>query len=348
MSCNPGMPKRAVVCRSTSRISAAVSAFMIDLLLVTKLQHPPAADIHHLSSDVFSFLGSEERHRRGHIFHRGRAAEGKPRVPHAACLAQCQLILVNAGRVHHINRNPVFGFFQRKGTRQRHHRRLGRRIRGNFRLPESSLRSYRAQINNSSPAPLAHVRQHRPAYIKTRKQIGRKNPMPVFQRTFRHRAPAKIPHVINDDVQPPKTLPHCLHQLSRTRRIGNIRLHRHAFHAHRLDLSQGLLRRRLIRTISDSHSRPILPQPRRDSPPDPAASSGYQRHSIAKRHSSPSPTNFRKLASIAHVPEFSAPNVPFPRPLHPYRWDGRRSQSSYAPRLKNLANYTDRGTMTTT
>src|SRR3984893_3551115 len=86
MSCNPGMPKRAVVCRSTSRISAAVSAFMIDLLLVAKLQHPPAADVHHLSCDVFSFFGSKERHRRGHVFHRGRAAYRKPRVPHAACL----------------------------------------------------------------------------------------------------------------------------------------------------------------------------------------------------------------------------------------------------------------------
>src|SRR3984893_13833037 len=87
ISCNPGMPKRAVVCRSTSRISAAVSAFMIDLLLVTKLQHPPAADVHHLSGDVFSFFGSKERHGRGHVFHRGRAADGKPRVPHAARLA---------------------------------------------------------------------------------------------------------------------------------------------------------------------------------------------------------------------------------------------------------------------
>src|ERR1700739_1296511 len=66
ISSSPGMPNRSVVRRSTSRISAAVSAF-IENLAAGGLEHPSAAHIEHLPGDILGFFRRKKRYGCGHV-----------------------------------------------------------------------------------------------------------------------------------------------------------------------------------------------------------------------------------------------------------------------------------------
>src|SRR5216684_8871703 len=74
------------------------------------------------------------------------------------------------------------------------------------RLAERALRTDGAQIDDPAPAQLPHVRQSGTAHIQNGQQIGGKDALPVLQRRFRQRAPAKISHIVDDDVEPPEAI----------------------------------------------------------------------------------------------------------------------------------------------
>src|SRR4029077_10662709 len=70
-----------------------------------------------------------------------------------------------------------------------------------------------------------------------------------------------------------------------------IRLHRHAFCTPFLQQTQSLLRRRLVRTISDSHPRPILRKLHSNPAPNPATPASNQSHPILQPHYAPQTLN---------------------------------------------------------
>src|ERR1700732_4155704 len=76
----------------------------------TRLQHPAAADVHDLAGNILRLFGSKEVDRGSYVFDRGRAADGKPRVPNAARLTERQLVLIDARGIHDVDGNPVLRF----------------------------------------------------------------------------------------------------------------------------------------------------------------------------------------------------------------------------------------------
>src|SRR5206468_2510439 len=66
-------------------------------------EHPAAADINDLSSNIFSPFGSKKGHGGGDVFDGRRTPDWEARVANAASLFQSQFIFVNAGRVDHIH-----------------------------------------------------------------------------------------------------------------------------------------------------------------------------------------------------------------------------------------------------
>ncbi len=108
-----------------------------------------------------------------------------------------------------------------------------------------------------------------------------------MQRQFPQRAPAKITHIVDDNIEPPKTIDDRFDQLFAAPRIGNVGFDSDAVRAVGLQLPQGLLRRHLIGAIGNGHARTILRQPKSKPAADAPAPAGHQRHTITKRHSSP-------------------------------------------------------------
>src|SRR5215469_3141097 len=121
-------------------------------------QHPAAAHVYHLPGYVFGFLGCEKRDSCRHIIHRRRPANRVTRVAQFPCFFEAQILLVDARWIHYVHSDPVFCLLERQGTRQRHHRRLRRRVSRNLRLSERAFRSHRPQVNDSAPPALAHQR----------------------------------------------------------------------------------------------------------------------------------------------------------------------------------------------
>src|SRR5215471_4131888 len=113
---SPGMLKRSVVRRSTSRISAAVRAF-IAKPAGWGLEHPSAAHVEHLAGDILGFLGSEEGDGSGHVFHRRGTSNRIAGVAQFTRLLHGQVLFVHAGGVDHVHSNSIFSFFQGERTR---------------------------------------------------------------------------------------------------------------------------------------------------------------------------------------------------------------------------------------
>src|SRR5215470_10271016 len=95
----------------------------------------------------------------------------------------------------------MLGLFKGKGARKGHDGSFGRRIGGDFSLPESTLRSYRTHIDDAAPSHSTHVWQRRPAHVQHSEKIRSENALPVRDGRFRKHAPAKITDVIDHNIE---------------------------------------------------------------------------------------------------------------------------------------------------
>src|SRR5205814_10561429 len=118
-------------------------------------------------------------------------------------------------------------------------------------------------------------------------QVRSEDAFPVLQRRFSQRSPAKVSHIVDDDIDSPEPIDHRFDQLVATPGIGDVRLDGHAIRPVCLQLTQRLLCGNFIGAIGDGHSRSILRQPQSEPAANASAPASYQCHSIAKRHSSP-------------------------------------------------------------
>ncbi len=107
-----------------------------------------------------------------------------------------------------------------------------------------------------------------------------------------HRLPIERADVVDQNIEPPKSLDHRIHKKLYLRRVGNIRFDRKAFRSCSLHFAQSILRRGFVRTIRNRHARPGLRQSHRDSFADSAASAANQRCPLPKSQF-PIPFRFR-------------------------------------------------------
>src|SRR4029077_238367 len=115
-----------------------------------KSEHPAAADIDDLASDILRLFGSEEGNRGSDIFDSGRAADRKAGVADAACFVQRELVFVDAGGIDDINGDAVFGFFQCERAGQCDDGSLCCSVCRDFGLAKRALGPHRTQVDDAA------------------------------------------------------------------------------------------------------------------------------------------------------------------------------------------------------
>src|SRR5208282_2316954 len=113
---------------------------------------------------------------------------------------------------------------------------------------------------------------------------------PLAGRGFHQRAPAEIAHVVDQDIYAPETVHHRANKLIGAAGLADVRLHRDAIGAHRLQLTQRQLRGSFVGAIRDGDARAVLCQTQRDAPPNSTATTCDYSDPVPKRHSSPRKT----------------------------------------------------------
>jgi hypothetical protein len=99
--------------------------------------------------------------------------------------------------------------------------------------------------------------------------------------------PAEIADIVHKNVQPPEAISYCAQKLFRAGGRSDVRFDSDTIRASGLQLAQRTLRSGFIRAITDSHACAILRKLQRNAASDASRTAGYQRHSIAQRHSDP-------------------------------------------------------------
>src|SRR5579859_2340710 len=67
-------------------------------------------------------------------------------------------------------------------------------------LTEGALRSHGAEIDDASPAPATHVREHGAAHVNDAREVRIEDGLPIREGTFRQRAPAKSADVVHENI----------------------------------------------------------------------------------------------------------------------------------------------------
>jgi hypothetical protein len=191
------------------------------------IRSPAPATVVALRRHERAFRTAQEVHHRRDLFRSPCPPHGNP-IGHILHLLRRQLI--ENPRPHHrrrdgVHANSVRRQFLPQRFRQPDHTRLRGRISDHPRI--AFLPGDRRDVHDAPISALAHVRNHRPAEIKDRREIERDIAVPILIRLFPDgRRLAGHPRVVHQNVDPPRAREHRRHRPFHLRRFRDVRANR--------------------------------------------------------------------------------------------------------------------------